>query len=41
MTRIASAQISRRAFLSAGSLVVTFSLVPRALAQLAGGGEGG
>src|ERR1700723_1652187 len=40
MTRVATAQISRRVFLGAGSLVVTFSLVPRALAQLAGGGEG-
>jgi nicotinate dehydrogenase subunit B len=40
MTCIASAQISRRVFLSAGSLVVTFSLVPRALAESAGGGEG-
>jgi nicotinate dehydrogenase subunit B len=40
MTCIASAQISRRVFLSAGSLVVTFSSVPRALAESAGGGEG-
>ncbi len=33
--------LSRRSFLSAGALVVTFSLAPRALGQSAGGGEGG
>jgi CO/xanthine dehydrogenase Mo-binding subunit len=31
--------VSRRAFLSAGALVVTFALVPRALAQAAGNSE--
>lgn len=34
-------QPSRRGLLSAGALVVSFALAPRAAAQLAGGGEGG
>ena len=33
--------LSRRSFLSAGALVVTFALTSRAFGQLAGGGEGG
>ncbi|MCW2238809.1 xanthine dehydrogenase family protein molybdopterin-binding subunit [Azospirillum canadense] len=33
--------LSRRSFLTAGALVVGFSMVPRAFAQLVGGGEGG
>ncbi len=42
MRTIASQRaVSRRSFLSAGALVVTFSLTSRAFGQLAGGGEGG
>lgn len=36
-----STNISRRELLGAGGLVVAFSMIPRSLAQLAGGGEGG
>lgn len=35
------AVLSRRALLKNGGLVVSFALAPKALAQLAGGGEGG
>lgn len=41
MTQSRSTTLSRRTFLSAGALVVGFSLTRGALAQLAGGGEGG
>src|ERR1700677_3623765 len=40
MKKIAATDFTRRTFLSAGSLVVVFSMMRPAAAQLAGGGEG-
>ncbi|MBM9401148.1 xanthine dehydrogenase family protein molybdopterin-binding subunit [Gluconacetobacter azotocaptans] len=37
----AASPLSRRSFLGGGALVVSFAMMPRAFAQLAGGGEGG